>query len=220
MRIVQAIIVRELRLGLRRGGDLLTLVVFFVSVGVLIPLAVGPDRPLLALLAPAVVWIAALLAQLLIHDRLFRSDYEDGSLIAFRHGVLPLEMVVLAKMASHWIMSGLPLVLATPLLGLMMGMAGRDMIHAMVVISIGTPALTALVTISAAITVGLRRGGLVAPVLILPLTLPVLIFGTGAMSGSAMAAHQQALLFLAALSLVSVAIAPFAAAMALRTSGE
>lgn len=215
-----AVITRELRLGLRHGGDVLTLVLFFVSVGILVPFAVGPDRVLLVRLAPAIVWIAALLAQLLVHDRLFRADFEDGSLAAFRHGALPLEAVVLAKLFAHWAMAGLPLVAATPLLALTLGMDGAMLARTALALVVGTPALAALVAVSAAVTVGLKRGGLVAPVLILPLCLPVLIFGTGSTSAAVMGAQDQALLLLAALSLVSVALAPFAAALALKIAGE
>ncbi|WP_127143735.1 heme exporter protein CcmB [Pelagibacterium montanilacus] len=220
MSAIGAIIGRELRLSLRQGGDLLTLLVLFIGIGVLVPLAVGPDRALLARIAPGIIWIAALLAQLLIHDRLFRADHEDGSLLAFRHAGLPLEAIVGAKLVAHWITGGLPVIIAAPLMGVMLGLEPMTALAAVGVLVIGTPALTALVAISAAITVGLRRGGLVAPVLILPLTLPVLIFGTGALSASAMAAQGQAVLLLGALSLVSVAMAPFAAAAALKISGE
>lgn len=215
-----AVIARDLKLGLRLGGDVLTLLLFFLSVGVIVPFAIGPDRALLATIAPAMIWVAALLAQLLSHDRLFRSDFEDGSLMAFRHGSLSLEAVVFAKLIAHWLLSGLPLIVAAPVLALLLGLDGAMIGKAMLGLLLGTPALAAFVAVSAAVTVGLKRGGLVAPVLILPLTLPVLIFGAGTMSTSAMGAQGQAVLFLAALGLLSMAFAPFAAALALRISGE
>ncbi|WP_404401019.1 heme exporter protein CcmB [Pelagibacterium halotolerans] len=215
-----AVIARDLKLSLRLGGDVLTLLLFFLSIGVVVPFAVGPDRVLLSAIAPAMIWVAALLAQLLSHDRLFRSDFEDGSLIAFRHGSLSLEAVVFAKLVAHWLLSGLPLIAATPVLALLFGMDGAMLGAALLGLLLGTPALAAFVALSAAVTVGLKRGGLVAPVLILPLTLPVLIFGAGTMSRSAFAAADQAMLFLAALSLLSVALVPFAAALALKISGE
>ncbi|MCD7058394.1 heme exporter protein CcmB [Pelagibacterium xiamenense] len=215
-----AVIARDLKLSLRLGGDVLTLLLFFLSIGVVVPFAVGPDRVLLAAIAPAMIWVAALLAQLLSHDRLFRSDFEDGSLIAFRHGSLSLEAIVFAKLVAHWLLSGLPLIVAAPALGLLFGMDGAMLGAALLGLLLGTPALAAFVALSAAVTVGLKRGGLVAPVLILPLTLPVLIFGAGTMSRSAMGASGQAMLFLAALSLLTVALVPFAAALALRISGE
>jgi heme exporter protein B len=208
---------RDLRLALRQGGDILTLVLFFVIVGVLMPFAVGP---LLAQLAPAIIWVAALLAQLLSNDRLFRTDFEDGSLAVLRHGVLPLEAVVVAKLAAHWILTGLPLIVAMPILALMLGLDAERFWLAVLSLGLGTPALAAFGAIGAAVTVGLKRGGLVAPVLVLPLSLPVLIFGAGAFDVARLGGSSQALLLLGALSLLSIALAPFAAALALRISGE
>lgn len=220
MRAFTAIIGRDLGLGLRQGGDLLTLILFFVIVGVLLPFAVGPDRPLLAQLAPAIIWVAALLAQLLSHDRLFRSDFEDGSLALFRHASLSLDGVVFAKLISHWLLTGLPLVVAMPVLALVLGLSMDGFWLAVATLCLGTPALTAFGAVGAAVTVGLKRGGLVAPVLVLPLSLPVLIFGTGAFDATRDGASGQALLLLAALSLASMALAPFASALALKISGE
>ncbi|HWJ88153.1 MAG TPA: heme exporter protein CcmB [Pelagibacterium sp.] len=215
-----AVIGRDLRLGLRQGGDLLTLVLFFVIVGVLMPFAVGPDKTLLARLAPAIVWVAALLAQLLSHDRLFRTDFEDGSLVLFRHAALPLEAIVAAKLIAHWLLTCLPLIVATPVLALVLGMDGPAFRLAALSLVLGTPALAGFGAIGAAVTVGLKRGGLVAPVLVLPLSLPVLIFGTGAFDVARLGGSSQALLLLAALSLLSMVLAPFAAALALKISGE
>jgi heme exporter protein B len=220
MRAFLAIAGRDLRLGLRQGGDMLTLVLFFVIVGTVLPFAIGPDRPMLARLAPAIVWVAALLAQLLSNDRLFRSDFEDGSLAILRHAQLPLEAVVGAKMLAHWILTGLPIIAATPVLALMAGMEGPTLLLALMSLLLGTPALVAFGAVGAAVTVGLKRGGLVAPVLVLPLSLPVLIFGAGAMAPMVPGAAGQALLLLAALSLAAVALTPFAAAMALKFAGE
>lgn len=215
-----AVIGRDLRLGLRQGGDLLTLVLFFVIVGVLMPFAVGPDKTLLARLAPAIVWVAALLAQLLSHDRLFRTDFEDGSLVLFRHAALPLEAIVAAKLIAHWLLTCLPLIVATPVLALVLGMDGPAFRLAALSLVLGTPALAGFGAIGAAVTVGLKRGGLVAPVLVLPLSLPVLIFGTGAFDVARLGGSSQALLLVAALSLLSMVLAPFAAALALKISGE
>ena len=182
MRAFLSVAVRDLRLGLRQGGDILTLVLFFVIVGTVLPFAIGPDRPQLARLAPAIVWVAALLAQLLSNERLFGSDFEDGSLAILRHAPLPLEMVVGAKMLAHWVLTALPIIAATPVLALMLGMDGETLLRAIGSLVLGTPALVAFGTVGAAVTVGLKRGGLVAPVLVLPLSLPVLIFGTGAIA--------------------------------------
>lgn len=210
-----ALIGRDLRLATRAGGDALTQVLFFVMVGAIVPFAIGPDRETLSRLAPGIVWIAAFLAMLLGLDRLFRADDEDGSLLLFRHAAAPLELLVAAKVIAHWLLTALPLILASPLLAVLLGMdltAWRD---TLVSLLIGTPGLVALGTIGAAVTVGLRRGGLIAPVLILPLAIPILIFGTGAIAGTA-GNGEAARLLLAATSLVAAVLAPFAAALALR----
>ena len=213
-----AVIVRDIRLAVRLGGDALTLVLFFVMVGAVVPFAIGPDRVLLAQLAPGIVWIAAFLSMLLGLDRLFRADEDDGSLLLFRHAAIPLEAVVAAKLVAHWLLTALPLVVATPILAVLLAMGQATWLETVIALLAGTPALTAFGTIGAAVTVSLKRGGLLAPVLILPLCIPVLIFGVsaiGAPDGS-----NPAILFLSAISLVSVAFCPFAAALALRVSGE
>lgn len=216
-----AVIARDLKLATRVGGDALTLVLFFVMVGVVVPFAIGPDRVQLARLAPGIVWIAAFLAMLLGLDRLFRADHEDGTLIGFTHARLPLEAVVLAKVMAHWLTTGLPLLLASPLLAVMLSMDWDTFWRTFVSLLVGTPGLVAFGAIGAAVTVSLRRGGLIAPVLVLPLSIPLLIFGVGAITATAMpGASAQALLFLISLSLLAVAFAPFAAALALRLSAD
>jgi len=216
-----AVIGRDLRLAMRVGGDALTLVLFFVMVGVIVPFAIGPDSVTLSRLAPGIVWIAAFLSMLLGLDRLFRTDEEDGSLLLFRHAALPLEAIVFAKMAAHWLLTALPLIVASPLLAILLSMDVATWGRTVLSLLLGTPGLVALGTIGAAVTVSLRRGGLIAPVLILPLSIPVLIFGAGAIaSGSAEGISNAALLFLAAISLVAMALAPFAAALALRLAED
>ena len=218
MTAILAIFARDLRLAARLGGDVLTLVLFFVMVGAVVPFAIGPDRVLLAQLAPGIVWIAAFLAMLLGLDRLFRADEDDGSLLLFHHAAVPLEAIVATKMVAHWLLTALPVIIASPLLAVLLSMDQATWLRTMLALLAGTPALAALATIGAAVTVSLKRGGLLAPVLILPLSIPVLIFGVamiGAPEGS-----SAALLFLSALSLVSVAFCPFAAALALRVSAE
>ena len=218
MSAMLTIIVRDIRLAARLGGDALTLVLFFVMVGAVVPFAIGPDRVLLAQLAPGIIWIAAFLSMLLGLDRLFRADEDDGSLLLLRHAAIPLEAVVAAKLIAHWLLTALPLVVASPLLAVLLAMDQATWTETVTALLLGTPALTAFGTIGAAVTVSLKRGGLLAPVLILPLCIPVLIFGvaaTGAPAGS-----SAAFLFLSAISLVSVAFCPFAAALALRVSGE
>ena len=218
MSAVLAVIGRDVRLALRLGGDALTLVLFFVMVGAVVPFAIGPDRVLLAQLAPGIVWIAAFLSMLLGLDRLFRADEDDGSLLLFRHAAIPLEAVVAAKFVAHWLLTALPLVVATPVLAVLLAMDQKTWLETVIALLAGTPALTAFGTIGAALTVSLKRGGLLAPVLILPLCIPVLIFGVSAVG--APADSHAAVLFLSAISLLCVAFCPFAAALALRVSGE
>ena len=217
MSAFRALIGRELKLAFRAGGEALTLVLFFVMVGVIVPFAIGPDRPQLTRLAPGIVWIAAFLSMLLGLDRLFRNDDEDGSLTLLRHADLPLEAVVAAKVIAHWLVTALPLLLATPVLALLLSMSWAQWGQTALALLIGTPALVSFGALGAAVTVGLRRGGLIAPVLILPLSIPVMIFGVGMMDPLA---GGGATLFLIALSLVVTAFSPFAAALALRVAGE
>jgi heme exporter protein B len=217
MSAFRALIGRDLRLAFRAGGEALTLVLFFVMVAVIVPFAIGPDRPQLTRLAPGIVWIAAFLSMLLGLDRLFRNDDEDGSLTLLRHAGLPLEAVVAAKVIAHWLVTALPLLVATPVLALLLSMSWAQGGQTVLALLIGTPALVSFGALGAAVTVGLRRGGLIAPVLILPLAIPVMIFGVGMMDPLA---GGGATLFLIALSLVVTAFSPFAAALALRVAGE
>lgn len=217
MRGFGAVIGRDLRLAFRAGGEAVTLVLFFVMVGVIVPFAIGPDRPQLMRLAPGIVWIAAFLSMLLGLDRMFRADDEDGSLALLQHSVLPLEAVVAAKVIAHWLVTALPLLLATPILALLLSMSWQQWGMTVLGLICGTPALVSFGALGAAVTVGLRRGGLIAPVLILPLCVPVMIFGVGMTDPLA---GGGATLFLIALSLVVTAFSPFAAALALRAAGE
>jgi heme exporter protein B len=207
-----------MKLAARSGGDVLTLVLFFIMVGVVVPFAIGPDKVLLARLAPGIVWIAAFLAMLLGLDRLFRAEEEDGSLLLFRQASVPLEAADAAKLVAHWLLSALPLLIASPVLAILLAMDVTTWARTLLALLLGTPALAAFGTIGAAVTVSLKRGGLLAPVLILPLSIPVLIFGVAAIS--APDGSNAALLFLSALSLVSVAFCPFVAALALRVRWE
>ena len=220
MKPFAAIIARDVGLALRSGGDWLTLVLFFVMVGIVVPFAVGPDRELLARLSPGIVWIAAFLSSLLGLDRLFRPDHEDGTLLLLRAADLPMSLVVLAKLIAHWLLTALPLIAASPLLAVMLAMDMPTLLRAVLSLLLGTPALVALGAVGAAVTVTIRRGGLIAPVLILPLAIPVLIFGVGAVStGAGPDQSGTALLLLAAISLIALAVSPLAAALAI-TSGE
>lgn len=213
MSAAMAIIGRDVRLALRAGGEAFTLVLFFVMIAAIAPFAIGPDKALLSRLAPGLVWIAALLSMLLGLDRLFRADSEDGSLVLFRHAAIPLEMVVGAKVIAHWLVTALPLIVATPVLALLLSMDAATLGRTVLSLLCGTPALCGLGAIGAAVTVGLPRGGVLAAVLLVPLAIPVLIFGVGAIGDLA---AGSALLLLIALSLVTCAVSPFVAALALR----
>jgi len=213
-----AILGRDLRLAGRTGADALTLVLFFIMVGAVTPFAIGPDRVLLNTLAPGIVWIAAFLSMLLGLDRLFRADEDDGALLLFRQVSVPLEAVVFAKMLAQWLLSAVPVLVASPLLAILLSMDMASWGRTLLALLLGTPALTAFGTIGAAVTVGLKRGGLLGPVLMLPLSIPVLIFGVGTITAAD--GGTAATLFLAALSLVSVAFCPFAAALALKVGSE
>ena len=217
MNAFAAMLGRELRLALRGGGDVLTLVLFFVIVGAIVPFAVGPDKALLERIAPGIIWIAAFLAMLLGLDRLFRPDHEDGTLTLLRHADLPLSAAIAAKVIAHWLVSAVPLILASPVLAVLLAMEGDAFWRTVLSLFLGTPALAAFGAIGAAVTVSIRRGGLIAPILIAPLSIPVLIFGVGAITATQSSA---ALLFLAALSLMAVALAPFAAALAISSAED
>ena len=212
----------ETRLAMTSGGGMLTGVIFFLSLVTMIPFAIGPDLPLLAKIGPAILWIGALLSTLLGLDRLFKIDQEDGTLDALRMSDQSLELIVLVKCAAHWTVSVLPLVVAAPLFGLLLNMEVAGMASIAGTLLVGTPALTFLGAIGAGLTVGLRRGGLLLPILILPLTIPVVIFGVAAsVAGSqvgldAAVNFKTPFLFLCAMTLFSAVLSPIAAAWAIR----
>jgi heme exporter protein B len=187
-----------------------------------VPLALGPDLALLGRIGPAILWLGALLASLLALDQLFAADQADGSLDIIVMARIPLELAVLAKAVAHWITTGLPLVIAAPLLGLLLNVSGEAMTAVTLTLLAGTPALTLTGVIGAALSAALRRGGLLLPVLVLPLTVPVLIFGVAAANTAIIGPVPFGTPFtiLCALTLVSLAIGPFAAAAALRHGME
>jgi heme exporter protein B len=217
-----ALFVRDLRLAIRVGGGAGIGVLFFLVVVVLTPFAIGPDQALLARIGPAILWLGALLASLLALDRLFSADAEDGSLDLILMSETPLELAVAAKAAAHWLTTGLPLVIATPLLGLFMNLGGQASSAVALTLLAGTPALTFIGVIGAALSVTLRRGGLLLAVLVLPLTVPVLIFGVAASSAAIVGPMPFGTPFtiLCALTLFSVVAGIFAAAAALRHGME
>jgi heme exporter protein B len=215
---LKALFMRDMRLAVRVGGGALIGVLFFLTVVVLMPFALGPDITLLRKLGPAILWLGAMLASLLTLDRLFAADMEDGSLDLLAMSGTPLELVCAVKAAAHWVAAGLPLVIATPVLALLLNLDGTATVAVALTLLIGTPALTLTGMIGAALAVSLRRGGLLLAVLVLPLSIPVLIFGVAA----AQSAVNDGLSFgsaaslLAALSLVGVVVGPVASAAALR----
>jgi heme exporter protein B len=214
----RALFAREWRIARRVGGGASIGVAFFLILVTIMPFALGPDLALLARLGPAILWIAALLATLLGLDRLFQADADDGSLDVLVNAKLPLELVVLVKCAAHWTASALPLIVVSPLFGLMLAMEAKPLALVALSLVAGTPALTMIGAIGAALTVSLRRGGLLMAVLVLPLAIPVLIFGVAAASAASGGAAPFAMpfLMLCAFSLGAIALAPFAAAAALR----
>jgi heme exporter protein B len=218
MTALAALLVRELRLAVRAGGGAPVGVVFFLAVVTVVPFGVGPDLNLLARIGPAILWLGALLATLLGLDRLFQADLDDGSLDLIHLGPVPLELAVAVKALAHWIATGLPLVVATPLLGLFVNLPAGGIGAVTLTLLVGTPALTFLGTIGAALTVALRRGGLLLSILILPLAIPVLIFGVGA-ANAAITGPMPFLppfLLLCAMTLFSIVLGTVASAWALR----
>nr|AAC63582.1 CCMB [Pseudomonas putida GB-1] len=208
---------REARLLFRRPAELANPLVFFAIVVALFPLAVGPESQLLQTLSPGLVWVAALLAVLLSLDGLFRSDFEDGSLEQWVLSPHPLALLVLAKVLAHWIFSGLALVLLAPLLALMLGLPSPLLPVLLGSLLLGTPVLSLLGAV-AALTVGLKRGGLLLRLLILPLYIPVLILGSGRCKRVAKISATGHLLWLASLTALAVTLAPFAIAAGLKIS--
>ncbi len=213
-----AILRRDLTLALRVGGGGGLALVFYLMLVTLVPFALGPDLALLARIGPAILWLAAVLATLIGLDRLFQSDDEDGSLDLLAASPLPMEGVVLAKALAHWLTTGLPVALAAPLFGLLVGLTPLGMLACAATLLVGTPALTFLGAVGAALTVSLRRGGLILAVLVAPLMIPTLIFGVSAANAALGGTIPFAtpFLILLALSLVAMVVGTIAAAAALR----
>ncbi|MEH6368176.1 MAG: heme exporter protein CcmB [Pseudomonas marincola] len=217
--VFSLLLARESRLLFRRPAELANPLVFFAIVIALFPLAVGPETELLQNISPGLIWVAALLAVLLSLDGLFRSDFEDGSLEQWVLSPHPLPLLVLAKVLAHWTFSGLALVVLAPLLAMMLGLPVRCLPVLLISLLLGTPILSLLGAVGAALTVGLKRGGLLLALLILPLYIPVLILGTGALQASlqGLPAVGQ-LLWLACLTALAVTFTPFAIAAGLKIS--
>jgi heme exporter protein B len=218
MSLIFALIRRDLTLSMRQGGGAGTALGFFLTVVVLLPIGIGPDQALLARIAPGALWISLLLSVLLSADRIYQQDYEDGSLDVMTMGPVPFEMVVLAKAVAHWLSTSLPLALAAPLLGFLVNLDAAAILPLSAAMVLGSIALSLLASIGAAVTVGLRRGGLLVSLLVLPLYVPVLIFGLSASEADAAPGLTTAsLLILGAITLVSLVVSPLASAAALRS---
>jgi heme exporter protein B len=216
---VKALLTRDLQLAVRAGGGFGLALAFFLIVVVLVPFGVGPERDVLRPIAPGILWVAALLAALLSLDRIFALDMEDGALALIATSPLPLEGVALAKAAAHWLTTGLPLTLAAPVLGVLLDMEGAAYGWLLASLALGTPALSMIGTFGAALTVGLKRGGLLMSLIVLPLYVPTLIFGAEAVRRGAEGLEAGVpMLMLAGITGGTVALLPFAAAAALRVN--
>ncbi len=208
---------RDIRLAVREGGALGTALGFFLIVVAMMPLGLGPDLNLLSRIAPGILWIALLLAALLSLGRIFETDYEDGTLDVFATASLPLELVAAAKALAHWLTTGIPLALLAPVLGVLLNLDVKTYPVLMATMLVGTPAVSFLGAIGAALTVKARRGGLLLALIVLPLYVPTLIFGISVISASAgPSGVGSSFLILMAISLISIALGPLAAAAALR----
>ena len=221
LKLICAIVSRDLRLAMRRRSDLVSALFFFIIVVSLFPLGVGPEPELLRKLAPGVLWVAALLATMLSLPRLFADDHRDGTLEQLALAPQPLGLMVLGKVLAHWLISGLPLALLAPVLGLQFDLPADALAMLSCSLLIGTPALSGIGAIGAALTLGVRGGGVLLSLLVLPLYIPVLIFGAGAVDATLTGLGAQAhLSLLGALTLAGVFFAPWPTAAALRIALE
>ncbi len=212
-----AIFKRDVRLALRNGIGSFVAVIFFIITVTLFPLAVGPDLTLLHRVAPGVLWVCALLATMLSLDSLFREDFDDGNLEQIILGVLPVELVVLSKALAHWVTTGLPLIICAPILAVLLNMSGKGFVVLILSLLLGTPTLSMIGTVGAALTVSLRRGGVLIALLVLPLSVPILIFGVGAVEGAIFGLGARSpLLILAGCLVGTLVLAPLASAAALK----
>lgn len=217
----RTLLMRDLTLAMRRRSDMLTTMFFFVIVVTLFPLGIGPELDTLRLIAPGVFWVAALLASMLALERLFAVDYQDGSLEQMLLTPQPLSILVIAKVVAHWLVTGVPLVLLSPLLGLQYDLPAQTLWVLMLTLLLGTPALSLIGAIGAALTLGIRGGGVLVSLLVLPLYIPILIFGAGAVEANVSGLGGEGhLSMLGAMLLLSLLAAPLATSAALRVSAE
>jgi len=214
-----ALLVRDIRLAVRAGGGFGLGLAFFLLVAVIVPLGVGPEPAVLARIAPGILWVGALLSCLLSLDRIFALDFEDGSLDLLATAPLPLEAIAAAKALAHWLVTGLPLVAVSPVLAVLLNLPAGGYLWLVISLALGTPALSVIGAFGAALTVGLKRGGLLMSLLVLPLYVPTLIFGAEVVKrGAAGLAVGTPLALLAGITAGSLALLPFAAAAAIRVN--
>jgi heme exporter protein B len=211
-----ALLIRDLRLSVREGGGAALALGFFALVATLVPLGVGADLMLLAKVGGGVLWVGAVLAALLSLDRLFQADYEDGSMDLITLSPLSLEGAAAAKIAAHWLSTGLPLTVLSPVLSVLFGLSGPAALALLLSLAIGTPAVSAVGAIGAGLTLSLRRGGLILPLIVLPLLVPAMIFGAGMVLAVQSGLANGAVGFLTAFSLAATLLSPFVAAMGVR----
>ena len=216
----RSMLVRDLTLAMRRKADVLTTLFFFLIVVSLFPLGVGPEIETLRQIAPGVIWVAALLASMLSLGRLFSDDYQDGTLEQILLEPHPLSVLVLCKVLAHWLLSGLPLVIFSPLLAMQLGLDGEAIVLLLITLMLGTPALSLIGAVGAALTLGLRGGGVLISLLVLPLYIPILIFGAGAVESqnAGLGQEQAHLSILGAFLMLTLVFAPISTAAALRIS--
>lgn len=215
------IIRRDLRLALRQGSDSVMVVTFFVLTVILFPFGIGPEANILERVSPGVLWVTALLASMLSLDRLFQADYEDGSLELLALTPTALEVLVIGKVIAHWLTTGLPLMIAAPVLAVLLHMNGEGFLSLLVTMLLGTPSLSLIGAMGAALVLGARRGGVLLSLLVLPLYIPVLIFGVGAIDAAVQGLEQSAqLLVMGGILLAALPLAPLAASAALRQALE
>ena len=216
---MKALLIRDIRLAVRAGGGFGLGLAFFLIVVVLVPFGVGPDSGLLAVIAPGILWVAALLSCLLSLDRIFALDWEDGSLDLLATAPLPMEALVSVKALAHWLTTGVPLVLASPLFALLLSLPVEGYLPLVLSLALGTPALSVIGTFGAALTVGLKRGGLLLSLLVLPLYVPTLIFGAEVARRGAVGLDMAVpLAMLAGITFGAIALLPFASAAVLRVN--
>ncbi|WP_275722667.1 heme exporter protein CcmB [Vibrio furnissii] len=216
---MSTIIRRELLIAFRRQADIFNPLWFFIIVITLFPLSIGPDPSLLSRIAPGIVWVAALLSALLSLERLFRDDYQDGSLEQMMLMPVPLPVVVISKVLAHWLLTGVPLILISPLLAILLSLDMNTWLSVVLTLLLGTPTLSFIGAIGVALTVGLQKGGVLLSLLVLPLYIPILIFATSAIDAASLGmSYNGQLAILAAMFMGALTLTPFAIAAALRVS--